>query len=222
MKNLILLVEDDSAVLTSIQLLLESKGYNVETAFNGKEAIKKIENFENIPNLIISDISMPKMDGYQLLREVSKKPLLSHIPFIFLSGLSSEEDINLAKLLGADDYIKKPFKKEDLLASIKGKLKRYEISNNLNNKLKQLLITKEISVKPSISDEEKKAVYFFLMSWNKYSEPVLHDCYPKKQLNNIDLEGLSFQFFQAFGSISSTSMLTAPQDILVYVENIKI
>jgi CheY-like chemotaxis protein len=221
MDKTILVIEDNSSLLELLQTLLENNNYKVIMALNGKEALDKLQRFDsNLPDLIISDISMPEMDGYQFFKEISNKPFLGHIPFIFLTGLSKPENVRLGKLLGVDDYITKPFDEKDLLASIEGKLKRYNLSNKVNANLKNLIKSAEFDIRTPNSGKDEEIV-LFAMSWNNKIGPNLLDYYPKKQINNKNLEDLTFQFFQAFKAISGGRDLDEPQGILVNIENIR-
>ncbi|MCK4848744.1 MAG: response regulator, partial [Candidatus Heimdallarchaeota archaeon] len=109
MNPTILVVEDNPDVLFNIQVALEANEYEVETASNGKKAIKKLSEMGKNPDLIISDIMMPEMDGYDFFNIVSQNSVWSRIPFVFLSAKSKPEDVRFGKILGADDYITKPF-----------------------------------------------------------------------------------------------------------------
>ena len=124
LKPLLMVVDDNKDILFTLQLELETDGYKVITASNGKEALNKLSKLDRIPDVIISDIMMPDVDGYKFFETVSSNPKLNRIPFLFLTAKSRPEDIRLGKMLGVDDYITKPFKKEDLLASISGKINR--------------------------------------------------------------------------------------------------
>lgn len=120
----ILVVEDDHALLNGIADLLDISGYDVLQARNGLEALK-ILNTSNLPDLIISDIFMPKMDGYKLLESVRANPDWVSIPVIFLTAKGEKQDIRDGKLRGVDDYIPKPFDYEDLLAAVERGLNRH-------------------------------------------------------------------------------------------------
>ncbi len=122
-KALILVVEDDLALLEGIRELLEISGYDVLTAANGREAIEKLDQAR--PDLIVSDIMMPEMDGYAFHAEVRKRQDLIAVPFIFLTARGEKMDIRRGKSVGADDYITKPFDDEDLLVAIESKLSRW-------------------------------------------------------------------------------------------------
>ena len=107
----ILLVEDNIELLMLMQTLLMAK-YNVLTAQNGRQALKVIE--ANELDLVISDVMMPEMDGNELTRHLKTDPNMSHLPVILLTARTQEEDRRQSMLIGADDYITKPFKMGDL------------------------------------------------------------------------------------------------------------
>ena len=112
MKPLILVVEDNTDILFSIKLILEANGFQVVTADNGEKALKLLSELEPAPEVIISDIMMPKMNGYDFFKTVFENIRWNRIPFIFLSARSSPEEIRFGKMLGVDDYITKPIKRE--------------------------------------------------------------------------------------------------------------
>ncbi len=122
-KKTLLLVEDETAILFSVQRILELSGdYEVITALNGQIAIDKLGR--TIPDLIISDIAMPKMDGIEFCKYVRKSEATRSIPFIFLSG--KKERLLEGIQTGSDDYIEKPFKVDELLVKIKSIFQRIE------------------------------------------------------------------------------------------------
>jgi len=121
-KQTILVVEDNLALLEGIRDLLEVSGYNPVIAENAEEALQQLAG--TLPDLIVSDIMMPGMDGYQFYEEVRKRPELIEVPFIFLTARGEKRDIRKGKELGADDYITKPFEEEDLLVAVRAKLAR--------------------------------------------------------------------------------------------------
>ncbi len=123
-KPLIMVVEDDFALLEGIRELLELTNYKVVAASNGVEALKLLDRF--MPDLIVSDIMMPEMDGYEFHTKVRERVELLTVPFIFLTARGEKIDIRRGKSLGADDYITKPFDDEDLLVAIEAKLTRWQ------------------------------------------------------------------------------------------------
>ncbi|HEX2866772.1 MAG TPA: response regulator [Ignavibacteriales bacterium] len=118
----VLVVEDSLSTLNNIVNLLKKSGYKVFSAENGIEALELIGN--NTPDLIISDIMMPAMDGFELFRRVNSDDKDDYIPFIFLTAKTELSDYREGMLAGADDYITKPFKARDLLLSVETRLKK--------------------------------------------------------------------------------------------------
>lgn len=119
----ILVVEDDIALLEGVRDILELAGYRVLTASHGQEALQVLET-QPRPDLIVSDIMMPRMNGYELYEAVRARPEWVAIPFIFLSAMGEKSDVRAGKQLGADDYVIKPFEEEDLLVAVGSKLRR--------------------------------------------------------------------------------------------------
>lgn len=124
MSETILVVEDQKNVREDIVEILESADYKVLAAECGGHALDISKS--NLLDLVISDIMMPGMDGYQLLENFQSNPNLQNIPFIFLSAKSSENDLRSGMIKGADDYITKPFRAKDLLRSVETRLAKYK------------------------------------------------------------------------------------------------
>jgi len=122
----ILVVEDDKALLNGVNDLLEMAGYKVMKAGDGVEALNLLKTGGDRPDLIVSDIFMPNMDGYELLTAVRSHPEWISIPFIFLTAKGEKKDIRDGKLRGVDDYLVKPFDYEDLIVSIERGLNRHD------------------------------------------------------------------------------------------------
>ena len=125
MNNTILLIEDKAGLLDTVQSLLELHDYQVITATNGKEGIQLAKTHH--PDLVISDIYMPVLNGYQLLEQFQQDEELSKIPVIILSAKTGEEEVNLAYQKGASGYITKPF----LFTSLHENIKKLLINNSL-------------------------------------------------------------------------------------------
>lgn len=121
----IFVVEDNPTLRENIVFELEMMGYEVTQASDGLAAIGILQGIQKNPDLIISDIAMPEMSGYELLEAVRKNDQWSAIPFIFLTAFDTNNAIQLGKQLGVDDYLVKPFEPEDLILAIENKLKRY-------------------------------------------------------------------------------------------------
>lgn len=118
----ILIVDDQIDLLEVVSRSLQAADYEVLTVRSGREALKRLQ--EQHVDLIISDIGMPQMNGYQLYEEIGSHPEWANIPFLFLTARSFDSDIRYGKQLGVDDYLTKPVQLEDLLASISGRLRR--------------------------------------------------------------------------------------------------
>ena len=126
MKNKILIVEDNHDVRENLSEILALSGYHTITAVNGKQGVERA--LAEIPDLILCDIMMPELDGYGVLRILSKNPLTENIPFIFLSAKTELLDIRKGMTLGADDYITKPFDDVELLDTIEIRLSKKKTS----------------------------------------------------------------------------------------------
>lgn len=113
-KNTILIVEDNISMLNYLMKKMQEK-YNVYTALNGNDAIRKLKSLDALPDLIISDVMMDKLDGYAFAKIVANDPIYNHIPFIFLTAKSAKEDRLQGLKLGAIDYIQKPFSINELM-----------------------------------------------------------------------------------------------------------
>ena len=121
MTETILVVDDQSSVRTLLKDYLTSQGYRVVTANDGQEALF-VARHEH-PNLVLLDIMMPKMDGYQFLSAFRRE---NQVPVIVLSAKEEETDTVLGLELGADDYVIKPFRMRELLARVRAALRRVE------------------------------------------------------------------------------------------------
>lgn len=121
----ILVIEDDSSLLELIALSLKYKLYEVYKANNGQIGLELAENIK--PDLIICDIMMPGITGYEVYGILHQKNLINKTPFIFISAMSDRESIRKGMELGVDDYITKPFKIEELLKAVKTRLDKAEL-----------------------------------------------------------------------------------------------
>jgi DNA-binding response OmpR family regulator len=121
--NKILIIEDELLVLESITEILQLDGYECLEAINGEEGIQ-IAN-DDAPDLIICDIQMPGLSGHEVLQNLRANPRTSTIPFIFLSALNNKDALREGMILGADDYLTKPFQPEDLINSVKTRLEKH-------------------------------------------------------------------------------------------------
>ncbi|HIK08219.1 MAG TPA: response regulator transcription factor [Trichormus sp. M33_DOE_039] len=121
----ILVVDDDLGTRLSISDYLELSGYSVITANDGQEALAMVEEYQ--PDLIVTDIVMPRMNGYELVRRVRQKPMFRLLPVILLTARTKTQERILGYQSGCDLYLPKPFELEELAAAIRNLLERSQI-----------------------------------------------------------------------------------------------
>jgi EAL domain-containing protein (putative c-di-GMP-specific phosphodiesterase class I)/CheY-like chemotaxis protein len=132
----ILVIEDDELIRETLLQLLESQTYRVIVAQNGRVGVQMA--LSEIPDLILCDVQMPELDGYEVLRTLRQNSLAATIPFIFLTAQGAKADFRRGMELGADDYLAKPFTKAELLGAIASRLsKRQTITQPLTEALQQ-------------------------------------------------------------------------------------
>ncbi|NER36532.1 MAG: response regulator [Oscillatoria sp. SIO1A7] len=119
----ILAIEDEPPVLANIIEILEAEDFKAIGVENGRKGIKVAADV--VPDLILCDVMMPELDGYDVLKALRENPLTARIPFIFLTALSDRKDLRQGMEMGADDYLTKPFSREELLAAIAIRLEKY-------------------------------------------------------------------------------------------------
>jgi DNA-binding response OmpR family regulator len=117
MPKKILIVDDEPNILVSLQFLMHQRGYEVMTATSGEEAIEIIMKFQ--PHLILLDVMLPGIDGFEVCEIVRLDPKWRDIKIIFLSAKGQEEDIAKGMVLGADDYITKPYGNKDVTEKVR-------------------------------------------------------------------------------------------------------
>jgi len=128
----ILVIEDNEDVRENLEEILELYGYTVVLAEDGKVGVEKA--IEHQPDLILCDVMMPRLDGFGVLNILTKKPETASIPFIFLTAKAEKADFRRGMNLGADDYVTKPFYKDELLSVVETRLDK---SNRLKNQFDQ-------------------------------------------------------------------------------------
>lgn len=143
----ILICDDDKAIVDSISIYLGSEGYEVEKAYDGFEAVKKLENGEF--HCMILDIMMPGLDGLEAANIIRQK---HNLPIIMLSAKSEDTDKIAGLQFGADDYVTKPFNPLELVARVKAQIRRYSYLGSLEKK-PSMLITDAL-----VLDSEAKSV----------------------------------------------------------------
>ena len=118
----LLLVDDDPNLILLVKDYLEFRGYNVDTAENGREALEVLDNL--VPDMIICDVMMPEMDGYTLVKHIREEQVTNRIPVLFLSAKGQSQDRVKGLNEGADVYMSKPFEPEELVAQVESSLKQ--------------------------------------------------------------------------------------------------
>jgi signal transduction histidine kinase/DNA-binding response OmpR family regulator len=170
----ILVVDDQVHNLKVLTNLLSGKGYAVRPAMSGELALKAVT--KKLPEIILLDILMPQMDGYEVCRQVKQNPQAAHIPILFLSALTNTEDKLKAFRNGGADYIVKPFQIEEVLARVETHLKlarmrqdREHLVFNLNERVKELsclsTVTRAVHSLPNAAAMFKKVLEILPSGW---------------------------------------------------------
>ncbi len=133
----ILVIEDDEAIRENLVDLLEAEGYKVISAVNGHSGVQLAQ--EHLPDLILCDILMPELDGYGVYWELRQDPTTAIIPFIYLTAKATPADLRAGMALGADDYLTKPFTRDEVLRAIATRLaKRATVVRHFQSKMDEL------------------------------------------------------------------------------------
>lgn len=128
----VLVIDDSNVIKVKITSILEMEGYEVIAAEDGKLGIHLAKS--HLPDLILCDIMMPEVDGYQVFQELKKHQETSTIPFLFLTAKADKSDLRVGMSLGADDYLTKPFEIDDLLKAVDTQLKKKQTRDFLTQK----------------------------------------------------------------------------------------
>ena len=128
----ILLIDDEPNLLIGLAAIMQRAGYLVYTANNGTDGLHLAK--EKLPDVIVSDVMMPPPNGFELRKRLSRDPETSVIPFIFLTARLAQGDRLAGLEAGADDYITKPFNRDELLARVAAVLRRQEIGRQLGHR----------------------------------------------------------------------------------------
>lgn len=117
MPTKILVCDDERHIVRLIQVNLEKQGYQVVTAFDGKEGLEKIRSEK--PSLVVLDVMMPYMDGFEVLKNLRREPATEHLPVIMLTAKAQDKDVFEGYHYGADMYLTKPFNPMELVSFVK-------------------------------------------------------------------------------------------------------
>lgn len=162
MKKTILLIDDDESMLELTTELLEHEGYTVIASNNGELALELMERTP--PDLVLCDVTMPGLDGYDVLHAMEKTPFLAETPFIFISARAERADVRKGMTLGADDYLTKPFQAKELLEAVESRLKRSALFRRTFTKDKEGLdqfmdMARGLEVLKDLSTDRKSRVF---------------------------------------------------------------
>lgn len=124
MSRRILVIEDESSIRENIREMLEAEGFEVTEAADGTEGVRK--SVEHVPDLVVCDVNMPGMDGFQVLSSLRASTDTHHVPFLFLTARADRTSLRRGMELGAEDYLTKPFSRQELLAAVGTRLSRSE------------------------------------------------------------------------------------------------
>lgn len=124
MAKTILAVDDERHIVRLVQVNLERAGYRVVTAYDGREALERIA--EERPDMVVSDVMMPYIDGFELLRTLKKNPTTRDLPVILLTAKAMDADVTAGWQSGADCYLTKPFNPNELVSFVKRILDYYD------------------------------------------------------------------------------------------------
>lgn len=186
MQKTILIVDDISANIKLLKDLLQHEGYNIKVANNGQRALDIVEK-EPIADLILLDIMMPEMDGYQVCQKLKNNELTSNIPIIFITAKKTIQDEEKGFELGAVDYITKPISKAILFARVKTHLKLKEFMDNLSHKADKETELRLHQEKILIQQSKQAAM-------GEMIDAIAHQWMQPLNLMSMDVEMLTFDF----------------------------
>ncbi len=219
----ILIIEDDEEIIETLSELLRLENYEVFSAKGGKEGIKTA--LKVIPDLIICDIMMPGIDGYEVLQTIKHNPSTFSIPFLFLTAKTENKDLRLGMELGADDYITKPYQDEDILNAIEARLKKKsELSGYYEKKLDDMHTYIAASLPGQLRPPLNTIIGFTRILKNKYKD--LSDEEMEKMLDNIYSAGtrllemiVNYTYYTTLIDLSSSGT-KYPDEITKYTQTI--
>ena len=113
----ILIADDEPNIVVSLEFLMKQSGYDVRVATNGEDALRAVEEF--VPDLILLDVMMPRLSGYDVCQKVRENPAWAGVKIIMLSAKGRDVEVNKGMAVGADAYVTKPFSTKDLIAIVR-------------------------------------------------------------------------------------------------------
>ncbi len=120
MSKKVLIADDEPNIVTSLEYLMNKRGYEVKIARNGDEALALVASFQ--PDVVLLDVMMPRKSGYEVCQQIREQPDWQHIKIVMLSAKGREAEVNKGLSLGADTYVTKPFSNQELIDKIDGLL----------------------------------------------------------------------------------------------------
>lgn len=201
----ILIVDDNPEIREVVNVLLTNEGYQIEEACDGLQAIEKAKD----KDLIILDIMMPNMDGYEVCRKIRE---FHNVPILFLTAKSMEQDKTLGFTCGGDDYLPKPFSYVELLSRVKALLRRYTVykgkeSSNSDTTLEMFNLKLDANAHQVYMDEER-----VMLTDLEYRILELLMRNPKKTFSNQDLYENVWK---------EPYLYTANNTIMVHIRNLR-
>ncbi len=184
--NAILVVEDNQTLNATLCVVLQTHGYRVRSASNGSEALRLLS--ESPPDLVVSDVVMPEMDGHALLNRIRGNPKTRNLPVIFLTGHDSPEQRQRARESGVVDYLTKPLNENDLIYAVRAVLQRHadqeaDLQTRIEEVRNQIL---------GLVQHEFRTPLTFVMGYAEYLQDALRQDLPLEEIqNSVDaiLEG---------------------------------
>ncbi len=216
-KKLILIIEDEADIRQDLSLTLKLNDYDVIAGEDGKEGVLLAK--KHSPDLIISDIMMPEKDGYEVLEELQQSPETSTIPFLFLTAKTSKDDHRHSMKLGADDFISKPYDIDDLLASVKTRLKK---TKQVESKAEIKFNTLRKSLSRSIPHELRTPLNL-IMGLSEFLERNFEktpEAEIKEMINNIYVESKRLnRFVENYIYFANLEIAASSKDEIANIRN---
>lgn len=200
----ILIVDDTTSNLVILAEMIKSIGYIARPVTSVKQALSAIQAEK--PQLILLDISMPEIDGFDFCEILKKDPIMKDVPIIFISALNSTEDKVKGFKLGAVDFISKPFELEEITLRINTHLKIFQMQNDLKSHNKQLFTMFNQQVK-KVTDEQKQLIYVLSKMVEAREDPT--KSHIDHLMKNCRLLALSMQFSTRFEKEVTTGFMDA-------------
>ena len=218
----VLVIEDEEIIRKSIIHILHQENYTVFSASNGQQGLDLAK--KKHPDLILCDIMMPKIDGFQVLEKMKRIRTEFPTPFIFISGLSERENLRHGMELGADDYITKPFSRQELLNAVSSRIQKYSALKRL---IEQKILAVEEQLENKLRDLKQEV--------EEKNSSILHIAVKNEQLDQnlqekeIELAKEKFSAIETNNALQNLNQiiskeldnLTLPQEVKTLLQDIK-